>query len=123
MARSVAFVSLAPSLIRKPWYERPGKARHLLTNEDWREWQANQFAGELLMPEQAVRDAVREFFGEDQFTVTDQNERELADELARTSVDDEFGVATSLSDRFDVNPQAMAIRLLSLRIVEKDPAS
>lgn len=117
MARSVAFVSLSPMMLRKPWYEKEHRKRTLTTNEDWREWQANQFAAELLMPEEAVREAVKQFFGEESFVAPDGNPREFADEIARMPCEDEFGNVMCLSDRFDVNTQPMAIRLLSLGIV------
>lgn len=116
MARAVTFVSFAPAVLRKPWYEKDHRKRALHTNEDWREWQANQFAAELLMPEEAVRESVKQLLGEESITA-DSDPRQLADEIARMPFEDELGAVTSLSDRFDVNAQPMAIRLLSLGIV------
>lgn len=118
MARSVAFVSLAPMMLRKPWYEKEHHKRTLKTNEDWREWQANQFASELLMPEEAVREAVMQLVGEESFVAPNGDPRQFADEIARMECEDEFGNTMSLTDRFDVNAQPMAIRLLSLGIVK-----
>lgn len=117
MARSVSFVTLAPGVMRLPWYERKHHKRTLSTNEDWREWQANQFAAELLMPEDAVREAVTQFFGSAVLAAPDADPRAFADEVVRMACQDEFGNVMSLSDRFDVNAQPMAIRLLSLGIV------
>lgn len=117
MARSLAFVTLSPMVLRKPWYERDNRKRKLSSNEDWREWQANQFAAELLMPEGAVREAVKQFFGTESFVATSGDPRAFADEIARTPCEDEFGNEMCLSDRFDVNAQPMAVRLLSLGIV------
>ncbi|MFO0835580.1 MAG: XRE family transcriptional regulator [Phycisphaerales bacterium] len=118
MKRSLAFVSLAPAMLRKPWYQQDRQKRALSTNEDWREWQANQFAAELLMPEEAVREAVMQFFGEESFTVPTGDPRKFADEIARIPCEDEFGNVMCLTDRFDVNTQPIAIRLLSLGIVK-----
>lgn len=117
MARSVSFVSLAPGVMRHTWYERKYDRRRLCTNEDWREWQANQFAAELLMPEEAVREAVKQYFGGESFVCPNGDPRAFADEIARMPCEDEFGNVMSLTDRFDVNAQPMAIRLLSLGVV------
>ncbi len=118
MARSVAFVSVAPVILRKPWYEKEHRKRTLVTNEDWREWQANQFAAELLMPEEAVREAIKQSLGDELFVAPDGDPRKFADEIARMPCEDEFGNVICLSDRFDVNAQPMAIRLLSLGLVK-----
>jgi len=123
MARSVAFVSLAPMVLRQAWYEKKQHKRTLITNEDWREWQANQFAAELLMPEEAVREAVKQFFGAESFACPDGDPRAFADEVVRMPCEDEFGNEMCLSDRFDVNAQPMAIRLLSLGIVVSSEGS
>lgn len=117
MKRSVAFVSLSPSVLHKPWYQQSHQRRRLSTNEDWREWQANQFAAELLMPEDSVRETFMQLFGQESLLAIDGDSRKLADEVARKAFKDEDGNMMCLTDRFDVNAQPMAIRLLTLGIV------
>jgi hypothetical protein len=115
-ARKMGYVSLAPALTMGRWYERLGRPRKLATREDWREWQANTFAAELLMPTEAVMEAFEELFGVQQ-VVSDEKLARFADQIARTVAIDDFGNELSLVDRFDVNPQAMAIRLINLKLV------
>lgn len=117
LARKVGYVSFAPELSNKPWYNRHTGPRKLNTREDWREWQANTFAAELLMPDEIVRTAFTELFGATQLEVEGNACLESADRVAKTVALDDFGRHTSLVDRFDVNPQAMAIRLLTLNLV------
>lgn len=116
--RDVVYVTLAPELLSLPWFERKRKQRKLSTNEDWREWQANAFGGALLMPAASVRTAFTQLVGRPTVQVEEKSMvGEIADEMARTSFEDEFGETTSLIERFDVNPQAMAIRLMALGLV------
>jgi transcriptional regulator with XRE-family HTH domain len=119
MARRGAFVSLSPRASSLPWFERRRSARRLSTAEDWQEWQANQFAAELIMPEEALRAAIQELFAADVLVAPDDDVHQYADVIARSLQLDDLGCITSLVDRFDVNPQAMAIRLLSLGLVTR----
>jgi len=118
LARKIASVSLSSQLLGQPWFNRKRGPRKLSTREDFREWQANQFAAELLMPASNVASAFAQMAGSLSVVVEDvATINEVADGMARTHFDDEFGKITSLVDRFDVNPQAMAIRLKALGLV------
>ena len=117
LARKIGYVTLAPTLTGKRWYDRAQGARKLSTREDWREWQANTFASELLMPGDSVRAAFQELFGVERIVSDGDSLSRFADETARTVAPDDFDGQTSLIDRFDVNPQAMGIRLMSLGLV------
>ena len=123
-ARQVGYVTLAPELTGKRWYERPRTPKKLWSREDWREWQANTFASELLMPGESVMEAFEELIGVDRLVVENgTNVYQRADEAARAVSVDDLGIPISLVERFDVNPQAMAIRLVSLGlVVEKEKA-
>ncbi len=120
MARQVAFVTLAPDMMRQPWFKRKRERRKLHTREDWREWQANEFAAELLMPAESVREAFEELFGLPRLVDEHGHLEEFADNTARTTAIDDFGGVTSLCKRYDVNPQAMAIRLIALGLVSSE---
>ena len=122
LARSVGYVTFAPELGNNCWFDRQKGPRKLGTREDWREWQANTFAAELLMPPASVSAAFEELFGVCRMDVEEGARSESADHVARTIVTDDFGNHTSLVDRFDVNPQAMAIRLMSLDLVVSEGA-
>ncbi len=116
--RNGAFVSLAPQLIAKAWFDQKRKKRQLSTSEDWREWQANAFAAAILMPAASVHTAYEQFAAMNAFDSEDfASVEEFADVIARASFENEFGHTTSLTETFDVNPQAMAIRLISLGLV------
>ena len=117
LARKVGYVTFAQELTNKRWCETAKGPRRLATREDWREWQANTFAAELLMPAENVMEAFEELFDASQLEVERGSPSEFADEVARASATDKLGNPTSLVDRFDVNPQAMAIRLMSLGLV------
>lgn len=121
LARKVGYVTFAPAIAKGRWYERARGRRKLSSREDWREWQANTFAAELLMPVEAVRGAVKELFDATAVDV-EGSPSESADRVARAVVTDNLGASTSLVDRFDVNPQAMAIRLLDLGLVVSNDA-
>ncbi len=116
LARSPAFVSLAPELAGTQWFRRARQPKKLSTREDWREWQANTFAAELLMPADVVKEAFKELFGLPQLVAEGVGLGEFADAAARASTG--LGETKSLVDRFDVNPQAMAIRLMALDLVK-----
>jgi Zn-dependent peptidase ImmA (M78 family) len=117
LPRRLALVSIAPQFARQPWFARKRVHRTLWSPEDWREWQANQFAAELLMPAAQVRNSVEELFGATSLPAEESSIEEFADEIARTQAMSASGERLSLVDRFDVNPQAMAIRLVSLGLV------
>jgi transcriptional regulator with XRE-family HTH domain len=119
LARKVASVSLAPQLLSQPWFNRKRGPRKLLTREDWREWQANQFAAELLMPAESVVASFEELHGVSSLVAAGCPVEQLADETARASAAGFLGDATTLVERFDTNPQSMAIRLISLGLVCK----
>ena len=103
--------------------ERTGRTwgsgpRRLHTSEDWREWQANCFAAELLMPAEMVEAAVAELFGVSRLSAETPDVARCAKRLACEPVTDSFGHFTSLNEHFDVNPQAMAYRLTDLGLIE-----
>jgi transcriptional regulator with XRE-family HTH domain len=120
LRRGGAFVSLAPELLSQPWFKRKGGPRRLHTREDWREWQANTFAAALLMPANLVATAFEELTGTPKLVVDADKVAESADAIARGNWIDDLDEETSLVDRFDVNPQAMAIRLMSLGLVTSE---
>lgn len=122
-ARKIGYVTFAPELTGKKWYDRHKGPRKLSTREDWREWQANTFAAELLMPAESVTAAFLELFGVERLEAEGENLGRFADETARCFSMDDFGNETTLVERFDVNPQAMAIRLMSLGLVVEDSSS
>jgi len=96
------------------------KPRALFSNEDWREWQADNFAAALLMPEWSVTNEFRLRL-EAEFVVIpkDRNVRKEAFELAgKTQFDGKF-YKESFADIFDVSTQAMAVRLLGLGLVRE----
>ncbi|MCG8408279.1 MAG: helix-turn-helix domain-containing protein [Phycisphaerales bacterium] len=119
-ARKIGYLTFAPELSGKPWYEQTNGQKKLSSREEWREWQANTFAAELLMPDKSVMDAFEELFEVSQLIAEYGNLRQFADEVARTIATDNLGEETSLVDRFDVNPQAMAIRLMNLDLVVEE---
>jgi hypothetical protein len=121
LARSTSYVSLSRAAMRLPWYDRVTAPRKLSTSEDWREWQANQFAAELLMPAASVVAAFVELFGVTQLPAHGVAKAVFADQTARAHAADDWGGVSSLVDRFDINPQAMAIRLMDLGLVAEAP--
>ena len=102
---------------RKKWYQKKRKQKRLTTFEEWREWQANRFAGAILMPAPLVRELVAEISTDDLAPATSASHR--ADQIARATVDSCGGIVP-LHAVFEVNPQAMAIRLMTLKLVEWD---
>ena len=99
-------------------WARADRPRGLLTPEDWREWQANTFASALLMPGWAVTGELRDRLGADEVCVpADKNVRQ---EALRVAGDVPLGrtfYSKSLAQVFGVSRQAMAIRLLDLRLL------
>lgn len=95
-------------------------SRGLVTREDWREWQANVFASAILMPDWAVRDNFGDRLeAEYVLAPEDKNSREVALELAGEVLFPGKVYAKSLAQLFGVSRQAMAIRLLDLRLVRE----
>ncbi|HEY2169189.1 MAG TPA: ImmA/IrrE family metallo-endopeptidase, partial [Candidatus Angelobacter sp.] len=95
-----------------------GTSRRLLTQEDWREWQANTFAAALLMPDWAV---IREFearTGEKHLMVQRESAKQSALQIAGQMAFRDVVYEQSMADKFAVSRQAMAIRLLDLELVK-----
>lgn len=120
LKRQAMFVSLAPKLAARRWFDRKKPKRTLTTNEDWREWQANSFASAVLMPAAVLRTKFAEVARTTQVTVSGSDRVEcVADEVARQPFIDAKGKLSSLVDHFNVNPHAMAIRLMALKLVTR----
>jgi transcriptional regulator with XRE-family HTH domain len=90
----------------------------LLTNEDWREYQANTFAAAILMPAPSVRREFSRRFGDDNVVVVGSEVRTTSQELSQRAMGISGVYQLSLSDLFDVNPLSMAIRLEMLGLVK-----
>jgi Zn-dependent peptidase ImmA (M78 family)/transcriptional regulator with XRE-family HTH domain len=96
------------------------KRKRLVTDEEWREWQANVFASALLMPGWAVGSAFRERVGVDSVGAAEaENVRELALSIAGEMAFESGVYEQSLAQKFKVSRQAMAIRLLDLGLVRE----
>jgi len=101
------------------WRDTESSPRRLLTNEDWREWQAQTFAACVLMPEWAVRDEFNKRTGKHRIQCGEgMNSRALAFDVATKTTMGNQVFDHSLNRLFKVSAQAMAIRLLSLRLIE-----
>ena len=100
------------------WQRSTSPPRKLFTAEDWREWQSQTFAAALLMPSWAVK---REFTSRTQTPVVKSNDETTTKELAfMIATEKVFGsrmFEKSLNQLFKVSAQAMAIRLLTLKLV------
>jgi Zn-dependent peptidase ImmA (M78 family)/transcriptional regulator with XRE-family HTH domain len=95
-------------------------SRGLVTREDWREWQANVFASAVLMPEWAVTAAFQMRASTACICAPpSQNPREFALEIAGEILFRGRVFLKSLAQTFEVSRQAMAIRLLDLRLVRE----
>jgi transcriptional regulator with XRE-family HTH domain/Zn-dependent peptidase ImmA (M78 family) len=100
------------------WWERKTK-RKLVTNEDWQEWQAQYFAGEIMMPHWSVRNEFERRLGASLITAPEGCSREeWADELASAIFARDGVEAEPLCELYDVSRQAMAIRLCELDLVQ-----
>lgn len=100
------------------WMISPSGARRLFTPEDWREWQANTFSSALLMPEWSVREEFERRTSAEEISVPpDENIREWAVEIAGEMIFTQAVYAKSLHEVYGVSRQAMAIRLMELRLV------
>ena len=92
--------------------------RRLLTQEDWREWQANTFAAALLMPDWAVSREFEARTGEKNLMVQKESAKQFALQIAGQMAFRDVVYEQSMADKFAVSRQAMAIRLLDLELVE-----
>jgi transcriptional regulator with XRE-family HTH domain len=95
-----------------------GTSRRLLTQEDWREWQANTFAAALLMPDWAVSREFEARTGEKNLMVQKESAKQFALQIAGQMAFRDVVYEQSMADKFAVSRQAMAIRLLDLELVE-----
>jgi len=103
------------------WAGNSAGPRGLVTDEDWREWQANTFSSALLMPHWAVTAEFRLRVGAEEVIVDrSANPREAAIQIAGELVFESDQYEESLAGLFAVSRQAMAIRLLELGLVKED---
>lgn len=124
--REVEFVDRAAAYRRSPaeravnrWASKEG-SRGLATAEDWREWQANSFASAILMPEWALKASFAERFDAECICYeSGENEREAALRIAGDLFAGGRLQARSIAQTFAVSRQAMAIRLLELKLVRE----
>jgi Zn-dependent peptidase ImmA (M78 family) len=103
------------------WSNNAAGPRVLMTDEDWREWQANVYSSALLMPAWAVTAEFKRRFGAEAMLVGESgNPREVALLAAGERVFASDIYDQSLADLFAVSRQAMAIRLIELGLVKED---
>src|SRR5258708_40223098 len=96
------------------------KHKKLLTDEDWREWQANVFASALLMPSWAVRYEFEKRVGSKSVLARGgEGARRAALSLTDELVVEAGVYEETLAQKFRVSPQAMSIRLLGLDLVKE----
>jgi transcriptional regulator with XRE-family HTH domain/Zn-dependent peptidase ImmA (M78 family) len=100
------------------WQHGESSPRKLLSPEDWREWQSQTFSAAVLMPHWAIK---KEFMERTGIGAVKSSENISPRELAFTVATDKiFGSRVfekSLNQLFKVSAQAMAIRLLTLKLV------
>jgi len=100
------------------WQQKASQPRKLFTPEDWREWQSQTFAAEVLMPKWAIKKEFTDRTGTAALKSCDNvNPKGLAFALATETIFDSRIFDKSLNQLFKVSAQAMAIRLLSLKLV------
>jgi transcriptional regulator with XRE-family HTH domain/Zn-dependent peptidase ImmA (M78 family) len=100
------------------WQRTESPARRLSTAEDWREWQAQTFSAEVLMPQWAIEKEFTDRSGTAALRSNDKvNPKELAFSVAGETVFGSRIFEKSLNQMFKVSAQAMAIRLLALKLV------
>jgi Zn-dependent peptidase ImmA (M78 family)/transcriptional regulator with XRE-family HTH domain len=101
------------------WWTEDGGPRKLKTPEDWREWQANAFAAELLMPEWHVKVEFKKRVGQPSVSAAKgQHPAEVANEIAVCPFVPPSGrIQKAMHQLYDVSRQSMAIRLLKLNLV------
>lgn len=116
--RSSSKKKKGPSPYIEKWFKKPDRASKLLTDEDWREWQADYFSACLLMPEWSVREEFSRRFGDGEIAVAESGElRKTAYEIAGERIGSRGVFEHSLKEVYDVSAQAMAIRLMQLNLV------
>lgn len=102
------------------WAAIDSGPRSLNNDEDWREWQANTFAAALLMPRWGVTTEFQRRLGTDSINVPQGSKpREVALEIAGGILFNHVVYERSLGEIFAVSRQAMAIRLLDLKLVRE----
>jgi Zn-dependent peptidase ImmA (M78 family) len=102
------------------WAKNSAGPRDLVTDEDWREWQANAFASALLMPHWAVTAEFHARFGDEEIVVgVPRNPRDAALDFAGEKFTAGKFSRQSLAELFGVSRQSMAIRLLELGMVKE----
>jgi len=100
------------------WQQKASQPRRLFTPEDWREWQSQTFAAEVLMPQWAIKQEFADRTGTAGLRSTEKvNPKQLAFTLAAETVFGSRIFEKSLNQLFKVSAQAMAIRLLVLKLV------
>ena len=94
------------------------------SRKDPMEWQADTFAGYLLMPKEVVLEAWESIYGTREPYLAVE---EIADLVARLGLSEEerptVGVARDLARTFQVSGQAMQIRLVGLGLVKVEADS
>lgn len=102
----------------KFWQRGESSPRKLFSPEDWREWQSQTFSAEVLMPQWAIRkEFVDRTGGAALKSGEDTNPKEVAFTVATQKVFGSRMFEKSLNQLFKVSAQAMAIRLLTLKLV------
>lgn len=100
------------------WRRGESSPRKLFSPEDWREWQSQTFSAEVLMPQWAIRkEFVDRTGGAALKSGENTNPKELAFTVATEKVFGSRMFEKSLNQLFKVSAQAMAIRLLTLKLV------
>jgi transcriptional regulator with XRE-family HTH domain len=121
-----AVVDLQPSKIPsaaeravKVWATNSSR-RVPFSDEDWREWQANTFASAVLMPEWSIVAEFEKRMDTDYLVCEPEtNPREMALDIAGEKIFHAAVYVQSLSEKYAVSRQAMAIRLLELGLVRE----
>jgi transcriptional regulator with XRE-family HTH domain/Zn-dependent peptidase ImmA (M78 family) len=103
------------------WRSGKSNARKLKTSEDWREWQANEFASHLLMPRWAVAQSLRAMEARLREVATNaQSANDACYLLAAVSTSD----GRRLNEAFGVSRSAMAFQLAKFGAFTKaEPAT
>jgi len=94
--------------------------KRLMTDEEWREWQANVFSSALLMPGWAVKSEFRKRTAMASINAgKTENARRIALSVAGELIFESGVYEQSLAEKFEVSRQAMAIRILDLGLVRE----
>ncbi len=100
------------------WQHSQSSPRKLFSPEDWREWQSQTFSAEVLMPHWAFKKEFTERTGVVGLKSSENmNPKELAFSVATDKIFGSHIFEKSLNQLFKVSAQAMAIRLLGLKLV------